>query len=247
MKNMIVFVVQQQCSNYPKSFWGLGDILKGIVTSFQYAKRKRMEFLIDFHLHPIGKYYADGGKTEYSERIDEQAVPFRHVLHGCENEGPPVFIFTNGAAECRLPLKEDERRLLISVLQPFVDYTTPLREKIFHFRFGDDCMFKNDACDFDKALQILDESKPGDGVCSDSRAFNEMIFIQRPDLHVSPATPTHIGLEKDEDKFLSTMNDVNMLIHAGKIISTSVYGWNSGFAFWIAEAFGIPFESRAFS
>jgi len=70
MTKKIILFWQQEFANLPQTnkdnFWGLGDLIRGTIATYQLSKKYNFELIIDIHNHPISNFL-DFKKTEYSD------------------------------------------------------------------------------------------------------------------------------------------------------------------------------------
>lgn len=243
----LVFVWQQTCSNVPDSFFGLGDSLRGIVACMQFARERGLPFLCDAHKHPMSNLLKHNARTPYSTLLDTMDVHYVRSLYALRIPSHPIFLYTNGH-DARFPLAPEEKAFLRSFLDLKDECRTqPSRCPVWHLRLGDEHMI-GDQCThddgaIDDVLDALKAAQAGDVVVTDSLELKETLRKERPDLRLTSGAPAHVGKESDPSKLLCTMHDLYLLMTATRIYSRCVYDWKSGFAFWVATAFDIPFQS----
>jgi hypothetical protein len=55
-KTVIHTWVQACIDTPPESFWGIGDLIRGVCTSYIACRNLDVDFIVDFSNHPVSKY-----------------------------------------------------------------------------------------------------------------------------------------------------------------------------------------------
>jgi hypothetical protein len=247
----IVFSWQQKCDNMPQTettnFWGLGDGLKGIITTYQYCKRYNYKFVLDIHKHPIS-YFLKYSDNTHSILLDSTSVPFvqdvpRYITMNQHLDVIPIF----SNSQQFETIDDDTKMLIRNILvlkDQFVNSSLNTKYKTFHFRLGDLNIRQNNNIDhlFDHCINILRiHSNIGDYMCSDSFLFKQKVAGIFPNLNIlnKDKQSGHVGYEIDLEKIKTTIDDLQLLTNSTCIYSFSIYGGLSAFADIIAKCFGI--------
>jgi hypothetical protein len=126
---------------------------------------------------------------------------------------------------------------------------------VFHIRSGDDYLNKDNKIFYHKYLNkiksevqkyIRESPNTKYLVIADN---NEIKFILKqnfPNIKIILKEITHFGEGNhlEEDKVKNTLVDFYLLSFANKIISLSTYKHGSGFSYWCAKTFNIPYVSK---
>jgi hypothetical protein len=127
--------------------------------------------------------------------------------------------------------------------------------EVFHIRSGDDYLNKDNKIFYHKYLDqlknqihhyIRESPTTKYLVIADN---NEIKFILKkhfPNIKIILKEITHFGEGNDleEEKVKNTLIDFYLLSFAKKIISLSTYKHGSGFSYWCAKTFNIPYVSK---
>ncbi len=90
------------------------------------------------------------------------------------------------------------------------------------------------------------ELKPGDVVITDCQLIREAIREHFPAVRLSTGydspAPAHLGYERDPERIRATIDDMQLIIHAAKVVSFSAYPRPSNFVLWLCTCYGIPMD-----
>jgi hypothetical protein len=112
---------------------------------------------------------------------------------------------------------------------------------VFHFRLGDNAMFRNKSSSFPQAYAVLKKhAEERDVIIADSGRFKSYIRRHLP-LKVTDSTPVHTGLG-DEAALRGTISDFILATRAAKLKSYSVYPWTSGFVAAASRLYDVPLQ-----
>jgi hypothetical protein len=246
----IVFCWQQKCFNMPQTetscFWGLGDILKGIITTYQFCKKYNYKFVLEIHDHPISRFL----KYNSTSTIDTNIVPFvlDVPLFIRQNKYKDIIPFCSNSSQYDV-IEEDTKEYIQKILELKEEYiiqNIKSNYSAFHFRLGDLNIKKNTDIDdkVDVFLKLLNEfSKDGDVICSDSHIFKQKISKLKPNLIIlnKNVQSGHVGYEIDYEKIKTTIDDLQYLKNSSAIYAVSIYPGPSAFSAIIAACFNIPY------
>jgi hypothetical protein len=126
---------------------------------------------------------------------------------------------------------------------------------VYHIRSGDDYLNKDNKIFYHKYLDQLKNEIQHYIRESPSTKYlliadnNEIKFILKkhfPNIKIILKEITHFGEGNDleEEKVKNTLIDFYLLSFAKKIISLSTYKHGSGFSYWCAKTFNIPYISK---
>jgi len=126
---------------------------------------------------------------------------------------------------------------------------------VYHIRSGDDYLNKENKIFYQKYLEKLKREIKNYLYSSESENYlviadnNEIKILLKkefPQLKIILKEITHFGegVELEEEKVKNTLIDFYLLSFSNKIISLSAYKHGSGFSFWCAKTFNIPYISK---
>jgi hypothetical protein len=159
-----------------------------------------------------------------------------------------IYFFTNDSFNENID--EDTKIFMKRILSPNINFSLYLNSKIneipyesyniIHFRFGDDEIVRGNNINYDNYLNIfLNNRKDNDILICDSFTFkNEVKKITN--IFTFDINPIHIGYSKNIESLKDTLIDFYIMINSKEIKTFSVYGWISGFTFWISRIYDIP-------
>jgi hypothetical protein len=232
----------------PSTFWGLGDMLRGLLSVYQYCKQFRYEFRLGLAGHPILNYLdisadyvlgippsikisyvgGDGGRSLQQSDLQINTPIFSNVW-------------------CKEPLLNDERKLIKTVLNVSTPYKIilPAKYNLFHFRLNDviyNSGKKVDTSNFNSWLRLIQNNyTPGDFLISNCKEFKIYIRDQLPGINLwNEDGGVHSGFAKDNSDLLPNIYDLQITTNASRIYTYSEYSWISGFVYWPALAYQIP-------
>jgi hypothetical protein len=232
-------------SKHKHGFWGLGDTLRGMIATYQFCKQNRCNFLYDIHLHPFS-HFLNYMKSPVHDTV-ETLLPSFYGVGGDSIRKPAngTISYIYGNPMCTEPLLDDEKKLIIDLLNIKEEYKLDLPKKynVIHMRFGDSVSVENKKIDYTKYIRVLKYiALPGDILCCDSSDFKNIIAIEIPDIIVfnKECKSSHFGVDTDLDILKNTLDDLQVLMGANKIYTYSTYDWISNFVYWIARCNNIP-------
>ena len=231
-------------------FWGLGDIIRGIITMFQLSKKYNFHLIVDFQ-HVSFCNYLKSVPHKYSSLILENKhnIPFildneiESYIHNNSNE--VCFLFTN--SHLRGDITQECKEFIKNILTPneefqkyidetFLRYNIPENYHILHFRLGDSFLIKNQEGNYSNAIDKMNEwSAKDDVLISDSLIFKEKIKETNKNVIILDTEPVHLGY-KTHSNNINNINNIKdtllefFIITKCKNIKTfSIYQWISGF------------------
>lgn len=170
----VVHVWKQNCRNYPNSFWGIGDLVRGSVGLYDFCKNYNFNLIVDISLYPVSKYL-ETKKHKYSDIVekDKELIDFvqnyeYHVLcNFYQNNVDLLFFNTNAYLHVYDKiLSEDTKTFIKNILKPtnelenYIEKTldnlelTNKKYNVLHYRLGDtEIVHGNRNFNFDKLYQ----------------------------------------------------------------------------------------------
>lgn len=233
-------------TTYSTGFWGIGDILRGMIATYQLAKKNRWDFMVDIHDHPFSQFLVKPS-MHWSVEIDTPSVPFigtdagqYHQLEFKFDDLGRCICFHN--AWPINPLLNDEKFLVRELLTFKPEFMVDVSGtyNLFHIRVGDKAMQNTVISDFSKYETLLRRhASPGDILITDCAALKRYVAALNMGVivkneHVNSA---HTGIANDVDELLPTATDMQLIIYAQRIYTYSEYAWVSGFVHWCSVCF----------
>lgn len=256
----VIFVFTHKVCNHTTddkyNFWGIGDIIRGLICVFQLSKKYNFKLIVDIQHHNLSKYLKIQNH-ELSEYIFNNRNnicfvdnPEKHIVN---NNDDIMFFFTNGfyseeiTDECRNFIKNilvpnDEFKIYID--NQFEQYNSPAEYSIIHFRLGDDMLVRNQQKDLAYLKNIIELNyEKNDILISDSKEFKNFIKREYPDIFQYDIDIGHIGLDSHSKSIKDTLFELMLITKSQKIKTYSVYNHISGFVKIINEIYKIPLIS----
>ncbi len=265
LKKTVVMPIKQSYYNYPDSFWGFGDILRGIIGMHQLSKKYNFDLIVDFSLHQIGKIIKSYNHKYYNKMLQEQEqVQFllSHQMDSTINNNlinsinDVLFVTTNMDLNTYNSMDNHTRLFLNNILQFNDDFNKYVEEKmkrlqknynVIHYRLGDD-EIKNSNMNEEKYERVyrhlLSIYNKNDIVISDSIMFKKYIASKNSDILIEDTKIGHTGYEESLDAIKDTIYEFNLLKNAKLIKSYSTYGWISGFVQIVNKLFDVLLEGH---
>jgi hypothetical protein len=249
MKKTLVQVLQYRYSTYHQSYWGLGDLLKGIISVRQFCKKHNYNYVLDISRHKLSNFLKYSDQT-YSHHIS-QVVPFLlsiAELQSLIDKSKSNVIFFNTNADYTeiddetkqfirtlLELKDEYMKSYIPISKPYT---------LLHYRLGDDHLLKkivkNNYTDILSSITLNSECNTV--LISDNerlRALNipGIIIPEASEIaHIGDVNATIKGIK-------SSLIDMKIISESDKIKTYSVYPWVSGFVRIISVCYDIPLST----
>ena len=272
-KKTIVFIWKQSFNNFPrtktKCFWGLGDMIRGLVGAYRISKKYNLNFIVDISLHPISMVL-ETNKHEYSDIVQKEAynIPYympddveyyvyNHLVK--KSEKNYLMFFSNMGLEVfQNELEPDIKRLIQQLLTPregFRHYAKYIFKSIFdnnhsviHYRLGDDELVcgKTDSINYENVYQhLVHHYKDGDIVLTDSQIFKNIIKERNNNIQLLDTKICHVSHEESYIAIRDTMVEFFIIMLSKQIKSFSIYEHISGFVFAVHKIFGTPLEGNS--
>jgi len=257
-KKIVIFVATQNVKGpvvgQIGNFWGLGDIIRGMVKTYQICKELNYEFIIDIHLHPISKFFKKRCH-KYEKLIDDNKDNIRFTTNARElilnDENEIVYFLTNDVIDYNIPLTEDCKNFIKDVFVPtdellhhfnyYFENIPYEKYNILHYRLGDNFINNNKVSNqIANFINNFNKNKEhNDILMSDSQMFKGYIknisTTYSLDLDIG-----HIGYEKDDTKIKNTLCEFLIMSKAEKLKTYSTYNWVFIFINIISLLYNIP-------
>ena len=266
----VVFIWKQEYSNHPKSkygnFWGLGDMLRGVIGMYQLSKKYGFTLLSDISYHPISQFLKQD-RHQFSSNIRTKlnTVPFIYpdsvessVQSFMNSNESVLFMATNlTPAVYNTPLSEECKAFIQYILRPTSDFSsyilsqidnlTSKQYEIIHYRLGDDeLLYANESnLSYDRAYSHLEKNyKDTMVLLCDSSNFKEYIRNKNPNLQLFNTKTCHIGTSNSYTAIRDTLFEFYLMAYSTKITSFSRLEWISGFVNTVHKIYDIPLEGH---
>lgn len=246
-KTVILVITQNVKGN--GGYWGFGDIIRGMISVYQIAKKYNYKYIIDIQLHPISKYIKYS-EHEYSQLIRDnkdniyfQSDPENYI----KNSNSSVIYFnTNKNINFSIKLTDECKNYIKSVLTPtneLSEYIKSIKPKksynIIHYRIGDDDTVENKDTDMSEFIDNFNKNKEIDDILmSDSTRFKNQIK-EISDIYLFDFEIGHLGVETDNIKIKNTLAEFFIMVGAKKIKTYSTYSWVSNFVEMVSKLYDI--------
>jgi len=254
----VIMVWKQSFFNLSQdNFWGLGDLIRGVIGLFKICKKYNFKMIADLSLHPLSQFlkYED---HQYSNivRDTHNSIPFvmsniveSYIINKLYTEGMDyVCICSNMSlssyeSECSEELSEFIKNIFCPN-DMFCEYLRKFSRKdysIIHYRLGDYCDKGN--YDYKNAYDhLLRHYKESDIFITDSQKFKDIVRRDNVNIDVLNTKVCHIGYNSCYEDLRDTLVEFFMIINSKGIRSFSTYGWISGFVYVIHYVFKVPLE-----
>ena len=258
----VIQVWTHTCKNMPQNdrdnFWGLGDILRGTLKTYQLCKKYNLRFIVDIQLHNLSNYlvyYPHEYENIIGNNKDNIEFIFGDKLeeHIVTNKNELLYFFTT--AQCEDNLDDEAKNFMKNILTPnclLAEYiykksiNIPDNYNILHYRLGDEELVrKNSLTDIHQTYlnHLKNNVEDNDILLSDSRDFKKFAkSVHYKKLIIFDTEPKHIGYESTES-MNDTLFEFFIITKSKKIKTYSRYGWISGFVFWAHKVYDIPLQT----
>ena len=249
MNKNIIFVWTTKPSNLTPTdswgFWGIGDIIRGIIGTYQIAKKLNYNFYIDIQNHPISKFLEPHYHPFFND-VKDKPIPFifpnKVETFFIESNQENIYLITN-------EIYKDEPEIEIlnyikNILTPNKEFSKEFREifnhlnlksnySVIHFRLGDKELIENKLNEsyIHKALNLYSNHKEENQLLvSDSLEFRKQLKEKFDFNQYEIKIPAHFGFTNHSYFIKDTLIEFFLLLKSSKIKTYSVNGWVSGFA-----------------
>jgi len=243
----------QKAPSFPNSYWGLGDMLRGVVGLYELCKRRGWRFEVDLSNHPVGEFVCGMPDAEESDNADFRVF---HDLGECERlietQGQHVVLATNLTLDVLESVSDDCRTFIRALMEPRAQSevwrrlvktlgSLPDSYTVCHFRLGDAELVKGRVVDHARELDVLRRvSAKGDLLITDSRSFKTQVSRELKDILTLDTDMCHLGVSHSRAAVADTLLEFLVATRSSRIKAYSVYGWTSGFVKIIEKVWGIP-------
>jgi hypothetical protein len=235
---------------------GLGDLIMGSLCLLNFCRKNNYNYIVDTHLHPISPFLKNT-RTEYSDYIDsmKDEIKFFNHFYGIEeyiqnSKDEIIVLHTNEFYRENVP--DDYKEFIQHVMEPTDDIVNDINEtmkllpenfSVLHFRLGDRILIDHYV---DKDLPFYLEmarkhQEENMIIMSDFHNFKKIVN-QHLGMAFIDTLCAHYGVHNDYDILRATIVEFYILTKSTKIVSHSVYTWNSGFVTMASKCYNIPIK-----
>jgi len=240
------------------NFWGLGDVVRGMITTGITCLEHGYSFDIDVSRHPLS-HWLENGTAKASKNNKIHFIPtgkqnkLLDYIHSEKTDD--VTLMTNAAFDRKNPHLKTVLKKVRDVFKPNDQVVKKLNTildslkitskfQTLHLRVGDDYMVRKKDNRYklnmiDGIVSQYDLSKTL--IVSDSNIVKKYIRTNHPDsIMYDIDYITHIGLCDDKDHALNTFIEILLISNTNSIDSYTQYNHNSGFVNLINLLFNTP-------
>jgi len=245
----IVFTWTQDVKNrsyLTGKFWGFGDILRGMISLYQYCKARRLSFKVDISHHPLARYFDVTPSYNITLPLNNTNFygaggGYYHSLSVPEEDNCQVF--TNVWPQA--PFTNDEVSFIPTILKVKDEFklSLPTTYIAYHLRFDDEDIMCNELTPImNEMLEcVVSLISSNDILCTNIPLIKKIAKDKYGiKTYNDDVTGSHIGYEKDSAVHESMITDYQILANASVIYTYSSYIWVSGFVQWVANAYNRP-------
>jgi hypothetical protein len=244
-KNSIYF-------NEPNSYWGFGDIIRGVIWLFQLSQKYKFNLIVDWSHHTVSNCLKHTFRHMYSEQVanEQTDIPFignseafivNNLLLNTNREY--ICMLTNGPLEAySQPVTPELYKFVDSLLQPtesILERLPTFKYSIVHYRLGDEERRTNGNTEqYANICRTFNFDITNTILISDSMNFKKYVQQNHSQIKLFQTTVKHLGYETTDIE--DTMFEFFLLKSADKITSFTTYGWISGFVHAVSYLYNIP-------
>jgi hypothetical protein len=248
----VIFVWTANVNNIDTdvSFWGIGDVVRGIISMYQLSTKYGFRLIIDTQLTPISELLK-AGKHDYSDYVlsNRDNIPFVYpgkVMDFINNhESNVVLLMTNDVYKDQIT--EDCKAFVKAVLTPTDEFESCILSGvagIVHCRTGDQLLVRNGELDDDFYNKIIRTI----GVPSDFLLMSDSLILKQRIKREYPAIPMldtnigHTGYKHHSSILKDTLMEFLIITRSKQIHSYTVYNWPSGFVKIAHDIYDVPLK-----
>jgi len=249
--------------NNKDGFWGIGDIIRGMISTAMICKKLNIEYYIDVFNHPISNYLdlIDYNYKEYvNKNINKVYWPGQgntiNYINTC-NDDTPILIMTNEIIDGNVcPHKNIPYDVIENILALFkmnrlfegyylhVKHNIGLLDdySIIHFRLGDSYLVRGQSpgVNFDSLYnKFLQNKEDNQLIISDCNIFKK--FIKEKDTNaIMFDTKSIIHMGRTDGDIKDTLLEFMLILNSNNIKTFSIHNWRSGFVLYPSILKNIP-------
>ena len=264
MRNIIyVWTINPGPFNFPetnpRNMWGIGDIIRGMMTTLKTYEHSNDEVTIDIFNHPIAKYLQleDHTHKKYvKDHIEKVFWCGDHIEEYVNKLDPnnPILLMTNKPLKGNITERIKNKILKLFIKNEDLEHDiNNIKNKlhlqdnysIIHFRLGDNQLVRNhnhyDNFDkyYDKYLLYKQDNQL---VMSDNILFRKYLLEKDKNIKIFDSDNIyHLG--KYNNNIKDTLIEFFLVLESKSIKTHSVNGWTSGFVLYPSILRNIPIEN----
>ena len=226
------------------NFWGIGDIIRGMIRSYQLSKKYNISFNVDIQNHPISKYLEPVSHPYMNDLLyKKDNIPFimsDDIESYINSNNGIIFFLTN--AHFNEPITDECRLFIKSIFVPTSEFKSymdtfllPSNYVVYHYRFGDKEMIEGEETDYSSSVIHLTKNMNPiipRILLSDSNKFKKIINEAGISIIIYNTSISHIGYHND---IKDTLFEFFILSKASHIYTPSILGWIYRFLTLITE------------
>jgi hypothetical protein len=255
-RKTVIFVFTHKVCNLTtdknNNFWGIGDMIRGLICVYQLSKKHNFNLIVDYQLHSIGELL-NPIKHKYKDYIlrNKDSIVFvqdaeKYILNNNDNL---MYFFTNDyynegiTDECQTFIKNilmPNKKFKEYINDTIKIYKVPSEYNILHFRLGDDLLVRNKQNNFTQLKELIRKvNGKNDILISDSKDFKNYIKNTYPNIFQFDLEITHTGLNSNTNSIRDTLFEFFIATTSQNIKSYSVYNHTSGFVKIAKEIYNV--------
>ena len=224
-----------------QNYFGIGDIVRGMIATYEVCHKHGFEFCVDIEGHPISDCihnpthpYVIKTPVIFISRDEDLE---NYILENVNNE--PLMLMSNNHYGVVYP---EVQEILCNVFENMVPEMRQYYEKtkevlnldegygILHFRLGDEFMVNNKetAIEGYKVLYENNEEK-NQLTISDNKLLKDVLSSECGAKILNIEKIGHVGLKRHREYLRDTFVEFLLILHSSKIKTYSIYPWVSGF------------------
>lgn len=268
MVKSVIYAWTTNVNNMPETtsnnFWGLGDVLRGMISCYAICKQNNYNYIIDIQKHPISNFLKVRSH-KYSDYIKYyNKIPFilgNNLNSYIKNNNEEIVVLmTNGSYPLDVNKVDETIKNILSNIftrnDTFNDYYLTKKNNlkldenyiIHHYRLGDGAFVRNNL-NFNELIKVcnkyIKDEKNRILVLSDNNELKEYIkkqesYNKNNIILNSIDKIAHIGYSKHKDILKDTLVEFFLVTDCKLIKTYSVYPWISGFVLYPSILYDIP-------
>ena len=253
-KTVIFTLTNHPCnikSDDKNNFFGIGDIIRGMVCVYNICKKFKYNFIIDIQHHQISKYLIQNHHM-FESFIFSVKNKIQYIKN-CENyiknnKNNIVYLLTtdhynNNWSNEKWDTNVDNecKNIIKNIFIPNIFFKKYINHKIekmnlknysvIHFRLGDDFLIRNkiNQSIISNACKIYSKYKKDNLILLSDSIHLKNILKKKENAIIFDTKLTHFGFKDHEINIIDTLFEYIILLRADNILYWSPYGWRSGF------------------
>lgn len=247
----IIFTLTRKVQNLQPdnyfNFWGLGDIIRGIIYTYYLCKKFNYEYIVDISQHEISNYITVK-KHNYIEYINYNNINFiqKPEEYIKTNYNNIIYFITNEQyideidSECKLFLKDlftpnDNFKNYMNKRIIDLNLETELNNySAIHFRLGDDCLVRDidnitNNINLQTYINLFNKYKTEKYILFSDNNIFKTIIKEQFNAFVLDTKVSHFGYSNNINTIEDTLLEFFILLKVKEIKHYNIYGWVSGF------------------